>query len=158
MNLLLHIVIFFAQAVVSVGALLSLFYNVVVSWAIWYFVTSISTYPLAWATCGHEFNTENCFSQYQQDACIDANSTDSTGSPTSYFYNNTCIGLANFCRLANLELSDKGDACSNGTAVIGPETVTHGRTESVEEFWSKNVLGDADKYTWDDFVSPDKNN
>ena len=157
MNLLLHIVIFFAQAVVSVGALLSLFYNVVVSWAIWYFVTSISTYPLAWATCGHEFNTENCFSQYQQDACIDANSTDSTGSPTSYFYNNTCYSLNDVCKIANLNLSNGEPTCFNGTVDIRPENAL-GRSESVEEFWSKNVLGDADKYTWDDFVSPDKNN
>ena len=133
---------------VSVGALLSLFYNVVVSWAIWYFFTSISTYPLAWATCGHEFSSKNCFSQYQQDACNDPNST------TTYFYNNACISLAEVCKTAELDLTEDETACTNGADVIWPENAL-GRSESVEEFWSRNVLGDADRYTWDNFVSPD---
>ena len=137
---------------VSVGALLSLFYNVVVSWAIWYLVTSISTYPLAWATCGHEFSSENCFSKYQQDLCNATNS--SYTSKTPYFYNNACISLAEVCTTAKLNLTEDAEACTNGTDVIQPGIALN-RSESVEEFWSRNVLGDAERYTWDNFVSQD---
>ena len=33
-----------------------------VSWAIWYLVSSLSS-SLEWAQCGHNYNTENCWSQ-----------------------------------------------------------------------------------------------
>ena len=67
----------FTQAVVSVGVLLSFFYNVVVSWSIWYFFASLMSYPLEWATCDHDYNTPKCYSRslfHQQFACLDSDS------------------------------------------------------------------------------------
>ena len=65
-------------AMVIVSLFLSFYYNVVgslalnilhryefslqVSWAIWYLVTSLSS-SLDWARCGHDYNTEHCWSQ-----------------------------------------------------------------------------------------------
>ena len=58
-------------AVVSVGLFLAFYYNVVVSWAIWYLLSSLSS-RLEWVHCGHWYNSPSCWSQ--QD----------------YYYNNTC--------------------------------------------------------------------
>ena len=49
------------QAVVCVGVLLAFFYNVVVSWALWYLVVSLMSIlvpgsRLEWAYCDHPYN------------------------------------------------------------------------------------------------------
>ena len=49
------------QAVVCVGVLLAFFYNVVVSWALWYLVVSLMSIlvpgsRLEWAYCDHSYN------------------------------------------------------------------------------------------------------
>lgn len=48
---------------VSVGVLLAFFYNVVVSWSLWYLAVSLTAFfvpeaRLEWAYCGHDYNTE----------------------------------------------------------------------------------------------------
>ena len=55
------------QAVVCVGVLLAFFYNVVVSWSLWYLTVSISSLllpdsRLEWEYCDHAFNTKCCLS------------------------------------------------------------------------------------------------
>ena len=46
---------------VNVGMLFSFFYIVVVSWALWYLVASLSS-PLPWPICDHDYNTPECYS------------------------------------------------------------------------------------------------
>ena len=48
-------------AVVSVGLFLAFYYNVVVSWSIWYLAASLSP-RLEWAHCGHWYNSPSCSS------------------------------------------------------------------------------------------------
>lgn len=48
-------------AVVSVGLFLAFYYNVVVSWSIWYLAASLSP-RLEWAHCGHWYNSPSCWS------------------------------------------------------------------------------------------------
>ena len=53
----------FLQAVVCVGVLLAFFYNVVVSWALWYLVVSLMSIlvpgsRLEWAYCDHSYNNQ----------------------------------------------------------------------------------------------------
>ena len=128
---------------VSVGVLLSFFYNVVVSWSIWYFFTSISSFPLDWSTCDHAYNTPNCFSKQQQDSRC------SNGSAI-FLFNNSCITAAQICEKASLEISTTG--CTNGSDVIAPEALLDRKSTAVEEYWHKHVLGDAEQYNWDKFV------
>ena len=40
-----------------------------VSWAIWYLVSSLSS-NMEWTRCGHEYNTENCWSQELRDVIM----------------------------------------------------------------------------------------
>ena len=74
---------------VSVGILLAFFYNVVVSWSLWYLVTSLSSliipeYKLEWAYCGHSYNSKWCHSNLDDEICL---------------YNNT-IALNGTCSIA----------------------------------------------------------
>ena len=50
---------------VNVGLLFSFFYNVVVSWSLWYFLASFSL-ELPWSTCDHEYNSPNCREEDEQ--------------------------------------------------------------------------------------------
>ena len=84
-----YIVFYAKQAVVSVGILLAFFYNVVVSWSLWYLVTSLSSliipeYKLEWAYCGHSYNSKWCHSNLDDEICL---------------YNNT-IALNGTCSIA----------------------------------------------------------
>ena len=61
---------------VTVGCLLAFFYNVVVSWAIWYAGVSILGLlgdKLAWTSCSHDFNSKMCVVDLDQAAvgCAD---------------------------------------------------------------------------------------
>ncbi|XP_040573646.1 sodium-dependent proline transporter [Lepeophtheirus salmonis] len=47
-------------SMVTLGLLFALFYNVVVSWSIWYLVSSFSRCSLKWTNCHNSFNTEKC--------------------------------------------------------------------------------------------------
>ncbi|XP_077984246.1 sodium- and chloride-dependent glycine transporter 1-like [Glandiceps talaboti] len=49
-------------AMVVVSVLVSIYYNVVMSWAIYYFFASFANLPsVPWVGCGHEWNTDSCF-------------------------------------------------------------------------------------------------
>ena len=61
------------QGMVTVGVLLAFYYNVVVSWAIWYWAISVKSLladivssdedkvSLEWAHCDHYYNSKSCY-------------------------------------------------------------------------------------------------
>ena len=49
--------------------LFSFFYMVVVSWSLWYLFASMTTASLEWAKCGHAYNSPDCFTRGEMDAC-----------------------------------------------------------------------------------------
>ena len=146
----------------SVGALLAFFYNVVVSWSIWYFFTSITSFPLDWSTCSHDFNTEHCYSKFQEEnQCASNNSYSSNNNSSTrnnnnglaqYLYNNSCISLDDICDMFGLKTSVSDSGCLNGSLELHPEVLLDRKSSSVEEFWHKHVLGDAEQYNWENFV------
>jgi Sodium:neurotransmitter symporter family len=139
--------LFFTKAVVSVGALLSFFYNVVVSWSIWYFFTSVSSFPLEWSTCDHDYNTQNCYSRLQEETQCGRDNDSNI-----FLYNNSCISVKHICEMANLTAAMSSPTCSNGSLELPPEVLLDRKSTSVEEFWHKHVLGDAEQYNWENFV------
>ncbi|XP_077996417.1 sodium- and chloride-dependent GABA transporter ine-like [Glandiceps talaboti] len=48
-------------AAVSLSFLVCTYYNVIMAWALFYLIASF-IHPLPYGTCGHEWNTDNCFS------------------------------------------------------------------------------------------------
>lgn len=102
-------------AVVCVGLFLAFFYNVVVSWAIWYLVASFNP-NLDWIKCGHWYNSPSCWSVVDQEQCED------TGQ---LFWNNNCTDLATV-------ISHTGRNSS---------TIIQQRTSASAEYFERFVLG-----------------
>ena len=114
----------------SVGILLAFFYNVVVSWSLWYLGVSflsfmIPEFRLEWAYCGHSYNTESCHSNLDDKIC----------APT----------IDNFTAAVN---TAKEIIALNGTC-SAPNQVNV--TSSVEEYWNREILGHVG-HDWSHFV------
>jgi len=111
-------------AVVCVGLFLAFFYNVVVSWAIWYLIASFNP-NLDWIQCGHWYNSPSCWSVVNQEEC------EATGQ---VFWNNTCRDLAGVVSRLGLNSSgpDKG--------MIALEQLED-RTSASAEYFERFVLG-----------------
>lgn len=55
---------------VWVSALVTIYYNVIIAWIIYYFFSSMAA-ELPWAKCGHDWNSERC-REYGKFAFIDS--------------------------------------------------------------------------------------
>eukprot|EP00092_Neocalanus_flemingeri_P021191 GFUD01022965.1.p1 GENE.GFUD01022965.1~~GFUD01022965.1.p1 ORF type:complete len:666 (-),score=86.69 GFUD01022965.1:154-2151(-) len=117
-------------AVVCVGLFLAFFYNVVVSWAIWYLVASFNP-NLDWIRCGHWYNSPNCWSVVNQDEC------EATGL---VFWNNTCTDLTSVCSPLGFSSNLDDGLCVNGTNKIELEQLQD-RTSASAEYFERFVLG-----------------
>ena len=53
-------------AATIMAAWLNTYYIVVLSWAVFYLVNSLTS-VLPWASCSNKWNTQNCLSEYERD-------------------------------------------------------------------------------------------
>ena len=132
------------QAVVSVACLLSFFYIVVISWAIWYLVASFSL-TLAWSNCENEFNTESCFSPTKEWECLQNNNATVCENRISDKFEDMCRNQP------SSELLSNGSCYDFSTKTL----ITVNRTTSAEEYWENYVLGHVG-YSWKKYVSNSK--
>ena len=129
------------QAVVSVACLLSFFYIVVISWAIWYLVASFSL-TLAWSNCENEFNTESCFSPTDEWKCLQNNSA------SSLCHQKSLEHVEKMCkRNPSSQLVPNGSCYDSSTDSF----IMINRTTSAEEYWENYVLGHVG-YSWENYV------
>ncbi|XP_041081434.1 sodium- and chloride-dependent GABA transporter 3-like [Polyodon spathula] len=70
---------------------LNVYYIIILSWAIFYLFNCFTT-DLPWATCGHEWNTDNCveFQRANSTNCTYANAT----SPVIEFWERRVLGIS----------------------------------------------------------------
>ena len=64
---------------VSLGLLFAFFYNVVVSWSMWYLFASFQS-TLPWSNCNHDYNSQDC---------------NVNVSPAQEYWNNNVLGAVN---------------------------------------------------------------
>ena len=132
----------FTKAVVSVACLLSFFYIVVISWAIWYLVASFSL-TLGWSNCGNEFNSKACFSPMEDEECLQHNNA-------SYCETRKYNQFLEVCQSKNYsEYNSVNGSCFN---TFDPSEQLTVRTTSAEEYWENYVLGHVES-SWEDYVS-----
>ena len=142
-NYLFYAIIFYFQAVVSVACLLSFFYIVVISWAIWYLVASFSL-TLQWSNCENVFNSIKCFSPMKEDQCLQEH-----GNETNYCQQKVYDNFLEICKEKYFSsYNPNSGGCHNSTN-SSIEIVT--RTTSAEEYWDNYVLGHVG-YNWDNYV------
>ena len=114
---------------------------VVVSWSIWYLCASMTS-QLEWARCGHDYNTENCFTRENEDLC---------GHNDSILFRQTCVERDEVCLALDMNVGENA-TCVNSQGKQLPVGDLIPKTSSVEEYWERHVLGHTD-YDWSDFVS-----
>ena len=92
------------------GLLLAFFYNVVVSWSLWYLTVSVASlvlpgYRLEWAYCDHDYNTACCSNDSSSGSCGNA----TVSSVEEYWERNILAhqgyDWANFVSASNIDTS-----------------------------------------------------
>ncbi|KAJ8681964.1 hypothetical protein QAD02_017756 [Eretmocerus hayati] len=128
---------------IVVIALVTTYYMVIVSWTLFYTITSFST-KLAWAYCDNEFNSIRCYSGLQDGECREKDSN-------SIFYNKTCIPMEQVCRSFNFT-SEPGNLTHCFDTDIKnsstPLRILYPRMLSSEEYFNDYVLGKREGITW----------
>ncbi|GFU03391.1 sodium- and chloride-dependent glycine transporter 2 [Nephila pilipes] len=70
-------------AMVISASLVSIYYNMIIGWTLFYFVDSFRS-DLQWQYCHHEFNTDKCFSDVDYHACKSLNDSNVFNFRTCY--------------------------------------------------------------------------
>ncbi|GFY68002.1 sodium- and chloride-dependent glycine transporter 1 [Trichonephila inaurata madagascariensis] len=70
-------------AMVISASLVSIYYNMIIGWTLFYFVDSFRS-DLQWQYCHHEFNTDKCFSDVDFHACKSLNESNVFNFRTCY--------------------------------------------------------------------------
>ncbi|KAL8571775.1 hypothetical protein ACOMHN_058139 [Nucella lapillus] len=107
---------------VILTSLVSLYYNVIIAWALYYLAMSFRS-PLPWASCGHSWNTPSC---------VPVGPHNQTGGPGHPLHNQTG-GPGH--PLDNLTSVVSFYDAANMTSVNVTESVTKAES-SVVQFWT----------------------
>ena len=89
---------------VLIPIIINAYYTVIMGYS-WFFLFSGFTSKLPWSDCSNDFNTEHCFSERDNMACVANNSE-------LIFYNKSCIYVDEFCqKFEYYPLSDNYTHC-----------------------------------------------
>ena len=103
------------HGMVIMTGIVAIYYNVILSWAIYYFAMSFAS-ELPWSTCNNDWNTDNCYLRIMSNTSSVENQTNLL-SQSYYSLNNTDTPLVNITMTSNV--------VSNTTT----------RRTPTEEFW-----------------------
>ena len=123
--------------VVTIPTIVNFYYTVIMAYAFYYiFRGFVPNGELPWGLCDNDFNSPNCYSLLQAEAC-NANQT---------FFDRICMEIDTFCEDHKLEsgLNDNGEiirGCFNSSGYQFKFEEIEFRSSPSEEFYYKDVLG-----------------
>ncbi|XP_076344919.1 sodium- and chloride-dependent glycine transporter 2-like isoform X2 [Tachypleus tridentatus] len=107
-------------AQVLAAAMVAIYYNVIISWTLFYFFDSFRS-QVPWKLCDYWFNTESCFADQDWSACKEAD-------PNNTFFNRTCFN-ATYSAVHNLT-----------------DIPENKRVSAPEEYFNHYMLGKSDGF------------
>ncbi|XP_049860179.1 sodium- and chloride-dependent GABA transporter 1-like [Schistocerca gregaria] len=113
---------------------INIIYMVVVSWTLFYMFASFSS-VLGWARCDYDFNSDYCYSEWENQRCMDLGVPD---APMT-FHNRTCVPVDTLCSEHFMAMKD-AHTCSNGTADVPLRSLVK-RVLSSEEYYNDFAMG-----------------
>ncbi|CAL4125905.1 unnamed protein product [Meganyctiphanes norvegica] len=123
---------------VIISTLYSIYYNLVLTWTLFYLFASFSK-VLPWSHCGNDFNSQECYTKATSDMCR---------NQSSYYYNNTCESPENFCALGNLVLHNETHCEDITGEKIAIENAVP-RMTSEEDYFENGMFGSTG-HNWED--------
>jgi len=126
--------------------LVTIYYMVIISWIIFYLIHSFMP-VLGWGSCGHDFNTERCYSGLEDLACKQNNTN---GETDMIFWRKQCYRVASICTELGLSGANGTTCLNTTTGSIIPINHVINRTLASEEYYNEYVLGlgDASWTNW----------
>lgn len=143
---------------VTIPTVINIYYTVIMAYAFYFlFMGFAKDKELPWGLCNQDYNTANCYSLLEAEAC---NGT--------IFYNKTCTEITDFCNHFGFDADpDNNTHCfTKGNLFPMPVQNVTFRVSSSEEFWYKNVLDlgvtfsengtsiDTDISSWENWGAP----
>ncbi|XP_037091264.1 sodium- and chloride-dependent GABA transporter 2-like [Pollicipes pollicipes] len=129
---------------VMVSFLVVCYYNLIMTWTIFYTVASFRS-TLGWSSCANDYNTENCFTLAEEQACLNQ-----TGG-TDLFWNKTCYPIDAFCAQNNFTLFNATHCSSNvNSSLLKAYGDIGHRISASEDYFTNYVLGLLD-HSWEDY-------
>ncbi|XP_045130113.1 sodium- and chloride-dependent glycine transporter 1-like [Portunus trituberculatus] len=125
---------------IIVSALVTIYYNVILAWALFYIFASFTS-ELPWTGCHNDFNTPECYLLQENKVCKNM---------TMFYYNQSCLEPEAYCGLVNLASFNDShcfDPNDNDSLVVADGAVR--RLTPSEDYYRNRVLRVTGK-TWKD--------
>jgi len=118
-------------------ALVSIFYNMVFAWSLFYAYFSFRS-TLLWSSCDNDYNTEGCYTFDENALCR---------NQSLYYYNKECHNATSFCGIDSLPAVNATHCLLANQSVRAEVAVS--RVSAAEDFYRSRMLGINDR-TWSD--------
>uniref|UniRef100_A0AC34RJT1 Uncharacterized protein n=1 Tax=Panagrolaimus sp. JU765 TaxID=591449 RepID=A0AC34RJT1_9BILA len=114
---------------ILMSVLVSIYYNVVVAWAILYLFILVTGRFSWWSTCAQDFNTPYCYSSLEDNRCTSLLNHGNNGSVIGFFFNGSC-----FDKSVSADVFDFRSTLFSEKGAVSP----------AEEFFENYVLEKSD--------------
>ena len=140
---------------VFVSFLVTIYYNVIIAWSLYYLFAGMKK-EMPWAECGRDYNSMECYSREQADACI----KDQSEPPyTLTYWNNTCIEIKKVCEYYNYWYAPSAVDQFDNAVCFGNERYTplqkvYARIFPSEDYFNRKMLGMEEGTSWQNYGLP----
>lgn len=124
---------------VVIAFLTAIYFNVIISWSIFYIVDSFTTSTLPWGHCGNDFNSLQCYAEAAASICK---------NQSLYYYNTTCLTVQEYCGMAEFGVHNLTHCHHPTDGAVAADGILSKVTPS-EDYFKNRMLGVSGK-SWED--------